>query len=67
MTDNALFDIFDQEEPSAIVELPEAATVIQQTTSITTQIKYGNNLNLSENIAFSCQSTPNRDPIIFDK
>ena len=67
MTDNALFDIFDQEEPSAIVELPEAATVIQQTTSITTQIKYGNNLNLSENITFSYQSRPNRDSIILDK
>jgi hypothetical protein len=32
MTDDALFDIFDQEEPRAIVELPENAAMVRQTT-----------------------------------
>ncbi len=37
MSEDALFAVFDQEEPSAIVELPKNATTIQQTTtSITT-------------------------------
>jgi hypothetical protein len=35
MSDDALFDIFDQEEPSAIVELPTNASIVQQTTTIT--------------------------------
>ncbi|CAF3556525.1 unnamed protein product [Adineta steineri] len=36
MSDDALFDIFDQEEPSAIVELPQNAEILEQTTTITT-------------------------------
>jgi hypothetical protein len=38
MSDDALFDIFDQEEPSAIVETPHNATIIQQNTTSTTTI-----------------------------
>jgi hypothetical protein len=37
MSDDALFDVFDQEEPTPIVELPKNVTVIQQaTTTVTT-------------------------------
>jgi len=36
MGDDALFDVFDQEEPSAIVELPKNALIVQQTTTTTT-------------------------------
>ena len=35
MSDDALFDVFDQEEPTAIVELPKNVTVIEQTTTTT--------------------------------
>jgi hypothetical protein len=38
MSDDALFDVFDQEEPTAIVELPKNVTVIEQTTVTTTAI-----------------------------
>ena len=38
MSDDALFDVFDQEEPTAVVELPKNATVIEQTTTTTTVI-----------------------------
>ncbi len=34
-SDDALFDVFDQEEPSAIVELPQNESTIQQTTTST--------------------------------
>lgn len=35
MSDDALFDVFDQEEPSAVVvtELPKSTPVIQPTTT----------------------------------
>lgn len=33
MSDDALFDVFDQEEPSAIVELPRTVAVPEQTTT----------------------------------
>jgi hypothetical protein len=35
MSDDALFDVFDQEEPTAVVELPKNVTVIEQTTTTT--------------------------------
>jgi hypothetical protein len=38
MSDDALFDVFDQEEPSAIVELPKNVTVIEQTAVTTAAI-----------------------------
>ncbi|UJR27854.1 hypothetical protein I4U23_009119 [Adineta vaga] len=51
MSKDALFDVFDQEEPTAIVELPENTTIIQQTTTITsittTQIKKDSNGDIS--------------------
>jgi hypothetical protein len=34
MTDDALFDVFDQEEPSAVIELPKNVTVIEQATAV---------------------------------
>ena len=36
MSDDALFDVFDQAEPSVIVELPENISIVQQRTTITT-------------------------------
>jgi hypothetical protein len=33
MSDDALFDVFDQEEPTAVVELPKHVTVTEQTTT----------------------------------
>jgi hypothetical protein len=36
MSDDALFDVFDQEEPTAVVELPKSVTVIEQTTTTAT-------------------------------
>lgn len=38
MSDDALFDVFDQEEPSVVVELPKNTTVIQTTTTTTTSV-----------------------------
>ncbi|CAF4918247.1 unnamed protein product, partial [Rotaria sp. Silwood1] len=38
MSDDALFDVFDQDEPSAIVELPKNVTIIEQITTTTTTI-----------------------------
>ena len=35
MSDNTLFDIFDQEEPSAVVELPDQTTILPPVTTIT--------------------------------
>ena len=35
MSDDVLFDVFDQDEPSAIVELPENASTLQQTMTTT--------------------------------
>jgi hypothetical protein len=34
MSDDALFDVFDQEEPAVIVDLPKDTLVVQQTTTI---------------------------------
>lgn len=36
MSDDALFDIFDQEEPSVIVESLKNTSIVQQTTTTTT-------------------------------
>jgi hypothetical protein len=36
MSDDALFDVFDQDEPTPIVELPKDTTIVQQTTITTT-------------------------------
>ncbi|CAF5156692.1 unnamed protein product [Rotaria sp. Silwood1] len=33
MSDDALFDVFEQDEPSAIVEITETTLSIQQTTT----------------------------------
>jgi len=33
MSDDALFDVFDQEEPTAVIEVPKNVTVIEQTTT----------------------------------
>ncbi len=33
MSDDALFDVFDQEEPAVIVDLPKDKLAVQQTTS----------------------------------
>ena len=33
MSDDALFDVFDQEEPSAIVEVPKSTATPEQTTA----------------------------------
>ena len=35
MSDDALFDVFDQEEPSAVVDIP---TIIEKTTTTTSVI-----------------------------
>lgn len=36
MSDDVLFDVFDQAEPTPIVELPNSVTIVQQTTTTTT-------------------------------
>ena len=36
MNDDALFDVFDQDEPSAIVELPKTVINTEQTTTTIT-------------------------------
>ena len=38
MSEDALFDVFDQDEPSVIVEPLPNATITQQTTTSTTTI-----------------------------
>jgi hypothetical protein len=35
MSDDALFDVFDQEEPTAVIEVPKNVTVIEQPTTTT--------------------------------
>ena len=34
MSGDALFDVFDQEEPSAVIELPKNVPVVEQTTTV---------------------------------
>ncbi len=36
MSDDALFDVFDQEEPTAVIELPKNVIVTEQTTATAT-------------------------------
>ncbi len=38
MSDDALFDVFDQEEPTAVVEVTKTVTVIEQPTTTTTTV-----------------------------
>lgn len=38
MSDDALFDVFDQEEPTAVVDVPKTTAVIEQTTTTTTVV-----------------------------
>lgn len=36
MSGDALFDVFDQDEPSVIVDIPKNVTTIESTTTTTT-------------------------------
>lgn len=38
MSNDALFDVFDQEEPTAIIELPKDTLTVQQTITKTATI-----------------------------
>ncbi|UJR21841.1 hypothetical protein I4U23_024915 [Adineta vaga] len=47
MSDDALFDVFDQEEPTPVVDIPKNVTIIEQTTTTTTTVV---TTNITENV-----------------
>ncbi|CAF1465826.1 unnamed protein product [Adineta steineri] len=49
MSDDALFDVFDQEEPTPVVELPTNVTVIEHTTTTTTTVVTATSTTINDN------------------